>query len=265
MTTLDSLRFERPDPSVAVLTLSRPDGPNVISAGLCRDLSGACRELAADDALRVAVLRADGPAFCVGADLGSLREHLDDLASHLAALIDAAHGAVLAMRRLPVPVIASVAKVAAGGGFSLALACDRLLAARSARFVSAYPLIATTPDTGMTHSLAALLGPARALQIVLSPSPLGADEAHRLGIVSDVFDDDALDAGTLAAASQWAALPRQAVVGTKALLVAGDVAAMERQMQHEKASFLRCAESREFKDCVVAFIERSERSKKAVP
>lgn len=255
----DCLRMERPEPGIAVLTQCRADGPNVISTEFCERLLHGCESLAGDDTLRAVVLRAEGPAFCVGADVGALRAHLDDLPRHVAALIDVAHAAVLAMRRLPVPVIASVATVAAGGGFGLALACDRVIAARSARFVVAYAQLGTTPDTGMTHSLAALLGPRRALELALSRAPLSADDAARLGLVSEVVDDGALDDAALAAARQCASLPRAAVVGAKALFTADDIGAMERQMQREKASFLHCAATAEFRARVVAFLERTPR------
>ena len=257
--TADCLRMERPEPGIAVLTQCRADGPNVISTEFCESLLRRCESLAGDGSLRAVVLRAEGPAFCVGADVGSLRAHLDDLPRHVAALIDVAHAAVLAMRRLPVPVIASVATVAAGGGFGLALACDRVIAARSARFVVAYAQLGTTPDTGVTHSLSAVLGPRRALELALSRSPLNADDAARLGLVSEVVDDGALDDAALAAARHWASLPRAAVVGAKALFASDDIDAMERQMQREKASFLHCAATSEFRARVVAFLERTPR------
>jgi 2-(1,2-epoxy-1,2-dihydrophenyl)acetyl-CoA isomerase len=209
------------------------------------------------------VLRAEGSTFCVGVDIHSLHQHLDDLPAQVASLIDSAHAAVLAMRRLPVPVIASVAGTAAGGGFSLALACDRVMAGRSARFVVAYPQLGTTPDMGMSHALVALLGPRRALDLVLARSPFGADDAHRLGLVSEVCDDEALDDAALAAAREWAALPPAAVRGSKALFAADDIEAMERQMEREKASFVRCAATAEFRRRVIAFSNGGHDEEKA--
>lgn len=259
MTTTETLRMDRPESGIAVLTQCRADGPNIVSAAFCERLRQCCEALAADAAVRAVVLRAEGPAFCVGADVGALHAHLDELQSYIAGLIDAAHAALLAMRRLPVPVLASVATVAAGGGFSLALACDRIVAARSARFVVAYPQLGTTPDMGMTHSLAARLGSARALELVLSGSALGAEEAARIGLVAEVVDDVALDEAALAAARRWASLPPAAVAGAKALLRAADTDAMAQQMQREKASFLRCAETAEFQQRVVAFVQRGQR------
>jgi 2-(1,2-epoxy-1,2-dihydrophenyl)acetyl-CoA isomerase len=255
----ECLRIERPEPGIATLTQCRRGGPNVISVAFCERLLHCTEILADDDGLGAVVLRAEGPTFCVGADIHSLHEHLDDLPAQVASLIDSAHAAVLAMRRLQVPVIASVAGAAAGGGFSLALACDRIMAGRSARFVVAYPQLGTTPDMGMSHALAALLGPRRALDLVLARSPLGADDAHRLGLVSGVCDDRALDNAALAVARQWVGLPPAAVRGAKALFTADDIDAMERQMEREKASFVRCAAPAEFRRRVIAFLERTPR------
>jgi 2-(1,2-epoxy-1,2-dihydrophenyl)acetyl-CoA isomerase len=250
------IRLERPERGIAVLTLCRGNGPNVISAELCERLLSCAETLNDSDTLHAVLLRAEGPAFCVGADLRQMHERLDDLLDYTAALIDAAHAAVLALNRLPVPVIACVHGVAAGGGFSLALGCDRMMAARSARFVVAYPQLGTTPDTGLSHSLAALLGSRRALELCLSPTPLSADDAHRLGVVSEVVDDPDLDAAGLAAARQLVALPRTAVVGAKALFTADASRALEMQLRLEKEWFLRCAATAEFRNRVLDFCER---------
>ena len=248
------IRLERPEAGIAVLTLCRERGPNVVSAAFCERLLQCCETISGWDALHAVVVRAEGPAFCVGADLAQMHAHIDDLADHVATLIEAAHTALMALKRLPVPVIACVRGVAAGGGLSLALACDQVLAARSARFVVAYPQLGTTPDMGLSHSLSALLGPRRALEHFLAPGALDAEAARKLGLVSHVFDDDALDGAALAAARQWAALPRMAVLGAKSLFAADSAQAMERQMGLEKEWFSRCAATPEFRLRVEAFL-----------
>ena len=247
----------RPETGVAVLTLRRKAGPNVIDGAFCERLSSACESFSRDDTLHAVLLRAEGPAFCVGADIGQMQARLDDLPAYLGELIDQAHAAVLALSGLPVPVIACVHAVAAGGGFSLALACDSVIALRSARFVVAYPQLGATPDTGFTHSLAARVGPHRALEICLSPAPLGAELAHRLGIVSELVDEGGLDDAGLAAARRLAALPRLAVAGAKALLQASALPALEERLRREKEWFLRCARTEALRERVRAFSQRT--------
>lgn len=238
-----SVYLTRPEAGVAMLTMRRKVGPNVIDGAFCGGLLSACEGLANDEMVHAVLLRAEGPVFCVGADIGQMQAHLDDLAAYLGGLIDHAHAAVMALVALPVPVIACVQGVAAGGGFSLALACDSVIAARAARFVVAYPQLGTSPDTGFTHSLTARVGAHRALEICLSSAPLAADLAHRLGIANELVDDDALDAAGLAAARRLAALPRMAVVGTKALIQGAPLPALAARMQQEKEWFLRCADT----------------------
>lgn len=252
-----SVHLTRPEVGVAVLTMRRDAGPNVIDSIFCDGLLDACDELANDETVHAVLLRAEGPTFCVGADIGQMQAHLDDLAAYLGALIDHAHAAVLALAALPVPVIACVQGVAAGGGFSLALACDSVIAAGAARFVVAYPQLGTSPDTGFTHSLAARVGAHRALEICLSAAPLDAAQAHRLGIANELVDDAALDAAGFAAARRLAALPRTAMVGAKALIQGDALPALATHMQREKEWFLRCAETDALRDRIRNFPQRA--------
>lgn len=252
----DSVHLTRPEAGVAVLTMRRKAGPNVIDGSFCTGMLSACAELTNDETLHAVLLRAEGPAFCVGADIGQMQAHLDDLPAYLADLIDHAHVAVLALVALPVPLIACVQGVAAGGGFSLALACDSVIAARGARFVVAYPQLGTSPDTGFTHSLAARVGAHWALEICLSAAPIDAAKAHGLGIANALADDDALDAAGLAAGRRLAALPRMAVVGAKALIHGDALPALAARMQREKEWFLRCANTDALRDRIRNFPQR---------
>jgi len=256
MSSQDAIRLDRPEDGIAVLTLRREQGPNVIDAAFCERLLRCCEALSEADSLHAVLLRAEGATFCVGADIGEMQARLDDLPDHLATLIDAAHAAVLALSRLPVPVIACVQGVAAGGGLSLALACDGVLASRSARFVVAYPQLGTTADTGLTHSLAVRLGAHRALELYLMQDALDAAHAQRLGLVSEVAEDGALDAAGIAAARRLVALPRAAVVGAKALFMTDASRALEDRLRLEKESFLRCAATQEFRSRVRAWRRR---------
>lgn len=250
------LQLTRPGDGVAVLTMRRSTGPNVVDPAWCAGVLAACAELQHDAAVHALVLRAEGLAFCVGADLMQMQAHQDDLPAYLGPLIDQAHAAVLALVSLPIPVIGCVAGVAAGGGFSLALACDHIVAARTARFVAAYAQLGTTPDLGFTHMLAVRAGPHRALQIALSPLPLSAAQAHAIGLVDALADDGTADAAALAIATRLAALPRTVLAGTKALTLGQGLPAFAQHLALQRQWFLRCAETADFQQRVRAFARR---------
>jgi 2-(1,2-epoxy-1,2-dihydrophenyl)acetyl-CoA isomerase len=253
---LPPIRLDRPQPGLATLTLCRPADRNVITHAWARALLEHCAALGADGGIGAVLLRAEGPAFCVGADVRGMRDHIDELPDYIGSLIDCAHEAVLALQSLPMPVIACVQGVAAGGGVSLALACDSVIAARSARLVMAYPQLGTTPDCGLSHYLGELLGPRRALQTFLMPDALDAGPAQALGLVTQVVDDGSLDEAATALAMRMASLPRAAVTGAKTLFMDRSQAALRLQLEREKASFLQCASTAGFRERVLAFADK---------
>ena len=127
---------------------------------------------------------------------------------------------------------------AAGGGASLALACDVLVAARSARLVFAYPQLGTTPDLGVSHSLTEWVGPQRALQLFLTLDSISMDDAESMGLVCRVFDDEAAEAEAKALVERLADLPS---ASAKILFKPRGPEALASRLDEERASFLRCA------------------------
>ena len=148
---------------------------------------------------------------------------------------------------------------AAGGGFSLALAADLAVAARSARFVVAYPQLGTSTDGGLSFRLQQRLGPSRALEVLTLKGTLSADQALALGLVNAVVDDSELAAHAQQWAQQLADLPPQAVQELKGLTTAPSLAALQDHLQREKAAFLRCAATPDFAARVQAFAQRAQR------
>lgn len=250
------LRVERIAPGIAALTIDSAGGANAMDLRFCGDLQAACETLAADATLHALVLRARGPTFCVGADLGTLLAHADDLVPYTGGLIDNAHAAGLALRRFPVPVIASVQAVAAGGGFSLAMLCDEVLASEAARFVPAYPALGTSPDCGLTHTLALRTGPRRAQRLALDTQAIAPDRALALGIADALVPAAQLDAATLARAQSLCAVPRTALVETKAHFLREDLPVLAARLDQEKEAFLRCAATPAFRERLAAFGQR---------
>lgn len=255
-----AVRLEIGVEGVAVLTLDRPDQLNSINRELAVELSAALAEVHGAERIRVVVLRANGPSFCGGGDIGAMAEHLADLPQFIAELIDAFHVAIVALRRLPVPVIAAVQGAAAGGGFSLAMACDFVLAARSARFVVAYPKLGVSSDGGLSHHLGRRLGAGRALDALLLGDVLSAEEGHALGLVTRIVEDDQLDAASLALARKLAGLPAQAVREFKCLISEHDLDDLVRQLDRERAAFLRCTVADDVRARILAFVDKRRRS-----
>lgn len=241
---------------VATLTLGEPGKASVITLDTGRALQQALQHAGENPDLRVLVLRSAGKSFCAGGDIAAIQSTLEDSDRLLGAVIDAFHGAILMLRRLPVPVIGSVHGAAAGGGFSLALACDLLIAASSARFVVAYPALGTSSDGGLSHFLRQRLGAARAMDIVLAAGGLSAQDALALGLVSKLVDEAQLDAETAAFAARIAALPPQPAREFKRLIGGAEDAELESRLALEKLAFLRCARTEDFRNRVAAFLAR---------
>ena len=244
------------DGPVAVVTLNRPARFNAIDTGLLAALQHALAQADAQPAVRALVLCGAGRSFCSGGDIAAMQQHAADLPGFIGRVIDGFHDVILTLARLRMPVVAAVHGAAAGGGFSLALAADHTLAARSARFVVAYPQLGTSTDGGLSFRLQQRLGAPRALAVLTQPGPLSADAAAALQLVHAVVDDDALMPQALQQAQQWAALPEQAVRELKALVQAPQLPALQAHLAREREAFLRCAHTAEFASRVAAFANR---------
>ncbi|MFI5292599.1 MAG: enoyl-CoA hydratase-related protein [Candidatus Limnocylindrales bacterium] len=214
---MTAVRVETAD-GVATITLDGPGSLNSLTVAAKVELLGALRSAARDRDIRVVVLTGAGRAFCAGQDL---RERLAPDAPPLEVeLRERYNPIVLAIRELPKPVIAAVNGVAAGAGASLAFACDLRIVAASASFVLAFGRIGLVPDTGATWLLPRLVGLGRALELALVGDPIGADEAHRIGLVNRVVADEELTAEThvlavrlASGASRAMALTKRAIAG----------------------------------------------------
>lgn len=244
--------------STAVITLNRPQQFNPIGIESMQALHRILLDIEADAGVRAVVLRGSGNAFCGGGDIRAMRDNLDNLPRFIGEIVDAFHTVILALRRLPVPVIAAVHGSAAGGGFSLAMACDVVVAAQGTRFVVAYPQLATSTDGGLSFFLTRRLGTGRALDLLLLRNVLGAVEAEQWGLVSRVVESDRLEEESLALAAQLAKLPAHSVREIKGLVSGLGDAGLPEQLAAERAGFLRSCREPEFAARVVAFLEKKK-------
>src|SRR5919108_4041425 len=217
------------DGAVLTITLNRPDVLNAFTRETHKAFRAALEEAQADD-VRAVVLTGAGRGFCVGQDLQEFREGGDDVADRLRR---AYHPTVLAIRRLEKPVIAAVNGVAAGGGLSLACACDVRIASDKATFVPAFINIGLIPDMGGTFFVTRLLGYARAFEWLTSGRRLSAAEAHGWGLVSEVVEDERLAARAGELASEFAALPTRGIGMTKRLIDRALESSLEEQLERE--------------------------------
>lgn len=247
------------DGDIAVITLGNEVRANAIDLRFCEGMLGALSHIHAGGTSRVAVIRASGRIFSAGGNLPQILDGLDRSDRFLESLISALHTVILAIRRLPIPVIASVQGPAAGAGFSLAMACDFVVASNAARFVVGYGALGTSCDGGLSYHLTRRLGPARALELLLMREALGAEEAASWGLVQEVATPSSLTEHTLAMARKIAQLPGSAVREMKHLvgLASGDN--LEQHLESEKQAFLRCASTDEFYRRVAGFVARQDR------
>src|ERR671911_653089 len=181
---------------IGTLTLDRPDAFNAMSPEMIGEMTVAFAWLADRAPLRGLIVTGAGKAFCAGGDVTWFRKGVEsgeiDLPSDVRRGAEVLHQAIVDLRRIPFPVIAAVNGPAAGAGFSLALACDTRIASEAAFFACAYGRIGASPDGGMTYFLPRVVGPSKAIELLLNDPLLSADQALELGLVSEVVAADRL-------------------------------------------------------------------------
>ena len=239
-----------------VLTLNRPDRLNAFNDELHAALREALASCAAEDECRAVVLTGAGRGFCAGQDLSN-RVNMGDERPDLGATLEANYNPLVrAIRALPKPVICAVNGVAAGAGANIALACDIVIAAKSAKFIQAFSKIGLVPDSGGTWFLPRLLGEARAKGLALTAQPLSADDAERWGLIWKVVDDADLMAEAEAQARAFADGPTAAYALTKQAIHAAGTNTLDQQLDLERDYQRQAGFSDDYKEGVAAFMEK---------
>lgn len=244
---------------IATVSLERPLAHNALDHPTMRALRRAIETAAASPDARVLLLRGAGRSFCVGGDVAAMHAERHDMPGFIARMIDDFHAIILALSRAPMPVIGAVHGAVAGGGFSLALACDLVIAARGTRFFTSYAQLGTSSDGGLSFRLVQRLGAARALEMLTLHPKLEAEEALALGLINRIADADRADEEALAWARELLALAPHSVRELKELSAVQCRAALEAHLQREKDAFVRAAASEDFARRVAAFVERQAR------
>jgi len=242
---------------IARLTLNRPDRLNSFTAEMHGEVRAALEQVKGDASVRVLVLTGAGRGFCAGQDLSDRDVAPGGEAVDLGKSVEQYYAPlVLALRALPVPVICAVNGVAAGAGANISLACDIVIAARSASFVEAFCKLGLIPDTGGTYFLPRLIGHARATALAMLGEKLSAEQAVAWGLIWKCVDDDQLVAETEKLARHFASAPTLGLARTKQALQASGLNTLEQQLDLERDFMRELGRSTDYREGVAAFMEK---------
>ncbi len=250
---------ERQD-GISILTLNRPDTYNALGIAIAEQMANAIIDEGTDDEVKVIVITGAGKAFSGGGDIKGMSEYLDsDPVLFFKRLVMYLDAAILDITRLEKPVLCAVNGIAAGAGLSLALSCDMLFAAESARFDAAYHRAGVVPDGGASFIIPRTVGYHRAIELILADRSLTAQEAMEWGLINRVVPDDRLMEETLAFARRLTQGPLSAFGTAKRLFLEGMQSSLETTLELERQAIAARGRLPEFRESVKRFVERSKR------
>jgi 2-(1,2-epoxy-1,2-dihydrophenyl)acetyl-CoA isomerase len=252
MADYETILFERND-AIARITFNRPDRLNSFTAQMHGELREALGNLG--DA-RVVVVTGTGRGFCAGQDLND-RAVAPGEAVDLGETVQQSWNPLIrTLTSLPQPVIARVNGVAAGAGANIALACDLVVAAKSAKFIQSFSAIGLIPDSGGTWVLPRLVGQARALGLALTGDALSAENAAEWGMIWKAVEDDALDAEVDAIASKLASLPPLGLAAIKEMIRSSWRYSLDEELERQTGAMRRLGFTQDYREGVAAFLEK---------
>lgn len=245
------------DQGVATIVLNRPDRLNSFTQQMHNELKEVMQMLQSCVDLRGVILTGSGRGFCAGQDLSERRSLAEGQTRDLGESLEKNYKPlVMAIRSLPVPVVCFVNGVAAGAGFSLALACDILIATKSASFLQAFVRIGLAPDAGSSYFLPRIIGTQRAMAASMLGKPISAEKAEQWGLVWQVIDDASL-------AEEMAAMKQTLMKGAtrsyaaiKSLIYTSSQRSLEEQLNYETQRQRDLGLSEDYREGVAAFREK---------
>jgi 2-(1,2-epoxy-1,2-dihydrophenyl)acetyl-CoA isomerase len=252
MTSYKTILFSN-EGGIARLTLNRPDRLNSFTVEMHEEVADALARL--EDA-RVLILTGAGRGFCAGQDLND-RAVAPGEKVDLGESVEARYNPLIrTLTSLPLPVIARVNGVAAGAGANIALACDIVVAAKSAKFIQSFANIGLIPDSGGTWVLPRLVGQARALGLALTAEPLGAEKAAEWGMIWKAVEDEALDAEVDALAAKLASAPPLGLARIKKMIRESWGHNLHEELDLQRDAMRELGYSDDYREGVAAFMEK---------
>jgi 2-(1,2-epoxy-1,2-dihydrophenyl)acetyl-CoA isomerase len=242
---------------IARITLNRPERLNAFSEQMHEDLRDAIGKVRTDSAARVLVLSGAGRGFCAGQDLSERKPVVNGEPRDLSTTLERNYKPlILSLRTLDLPVIGVVNGVAAGAGVSLALACDIVIAAKSASFILAFAKLGLVPDAGLTYFLPRLIGQSRARAVSMLGERIGAEQAAQWGMIWRCVEDADLAAESDKLAAHFAQAPTRGVALTKQVIDASYDNGLGAQISLEAKLQAELGRTNDYKEGVAAFLEK---------
>ncbi len=242
---------------VATLTLNRPDTLNSFNTEMHEEVRTAMRQVKEDPSIRCLLLTANGRGFCAGQDLGDRAVSTEGGVPDLGESVEKNYNPLIkSIMGLPKPVVCAVNGVAAGAGSSIALACDIVLAARSANFIQVFCKIGLVPDSGGTWNLPRAVGLPRAKGLALLGDKLPAEQAESWGLIWRCVDDEELQLEARKLATHLATQPTRGLGMIKKLLRESSGNTLPEQLELEKNAMRELGQSHDYREGVAAFMEK---------
>jgi 2-(1,2-epoxy-1,2-dihydrophenyl)acetyl-CoA isomerase len=252
-----TILFECDDAGIAHLTLNRPERLNSFNIEMHEEVRAALTRVKEDPRCRVLILTGAGRGFCAGQDLSDRAVAPGGGTADLGESIELRYKPlVLALRELPLPVIAAVNGVAAGAGANLALACDLVIATRSAIFIQSFAKVGLVPDCGGTWLLPRLVGQARAIGMAFLGDKLAAEQAAEWGLIWRCVADEDYPTAVSELAKRLAAAPTRALGRIKDAMYASGTRTLAAQLDIERDFQRELGYSRDYAEGVAAFMEK---------
>ena len=252
MPAYDTILFAVED-GIARLTLNRPDRLNSFTVQMHEEVADA---LARMEGVRTLVLTGAGRGFCAGQDLND-RAVAPGESVDLGESVEVRYNPLIrTLTSLPMPVIARVNGVAAGAGANIALACDIVVAAKSAKFIQSFAAIGLIPDSGGTWALPRLVGQARALGLALTGDPLPAEQAAEWGLIWKAVEDERLDEEVDALAQRFASGPTRGLARIKKMIRESWDHDLEQELNLQRDAMRELGYSEDYREGVAAFMEK---------
>lgn len=241
---------------IAVIALNSPKNLNPFDIDMSEEVVIALKLCEEDKNVKTVVIKGEGNSFSAGGDIGAMYKGIKSENFEFMGIVKKVAKVCLAIKQLSKPVIASVKGAVAGAGFNVALACDFCIAADNSSFIQAFVNIGLIPDAGGLYLLSRAVGVNKASQLALTGKPINAKEAFDLGIVCDVCTVEELEEKTLAFAKKISRGPALSYANMKKLMYISQFSDFESYIKEEIKAQIECGESEDFKEGVIAFVEK---------